>query len=253
MSDPLRPPRVEEQPAQIGRTHDKKRARAHAAQTAHAEWSQEAEQAKQTQKGTKRVVVLVLGMVGLGVLLAVGLPFYFLFPIISGAFKQSSLRTEGIEAKGEILSVSETNTTFNDQPVIDLRLRIAAEDGQIYETSVSQPFSMLHAANLRSGAGVVVRYDPEDRTELVVVQTGTAPLSRTSRLDPGSAPHVPPQTNGIAEACLKARACCLIIADDTAQAACENFMNPQFPAVGCQTALDGLKQAAFAQGKSCEE
>lgn len=60
------------------------------------------------------------------------------------------------------------------------------------------------------------------------------------------APRAPPPSP-----CTATYACCLTVLGTEHAASCTTFQNPQFPPSGCVTALDSLKHAARAQGRSC--
>jgi hypothetical protein len=247
MDDPLRPPRVDQRPAQIGRDASARDPSAF------------------KDPPAPRALRIVPWMIGVSILLSIGLPAYFLFPLLRNAYHQHGLRETGISAPGEIVAVTETNTTFNEQPVLDLTLRVLRQDGITYETKVSQPFSMLHAPNLRPGVGVTVKYDASDPTVAVVIETGTrSPLLPTLHVQPvhvrtsAPAPSASPPgqlrdlTAPAPTLCARTHSCCLTVVGAQNATSCAPFQDPNFPTFGCQTALQSFQQAAIAQGRSCE-
>lgn len=267
MDDPLRPPRVEQLPAQIGRDAS---ARAPSAVQERVASKKRAAAAKTARSRAPRSLRIVPWIIGLAILLSFGLPVYFLFPLLRDAYRQHGLRETGISAPAEIIAVSETNTTFNEQPVLDLTLRVLRSDGVAYETNVSQGFSMLHAPNLRPGGGVTVKYDAGDPTITVVVETGTrSPFTPTTQQLPSPRPSaLAPAPSATSSAipsspvhdlaapapavCAQTYSCCLTVVGTQNAASCGTFRDPNFPAFGCQTALQSFQQAARAQGRSCE-
>lgn len=115
-----------------------------------------------------------------------------------------------------------------------------------YQTTVSQALSVLHASNLRPGAGVEVRYDPDDPQKAVIVSTGNAPARAVAQTtDGGTLQDDLPEAT-----CKKAPACCRV-ASGNAQAPCKGFLEPSMSARACQAALDGYRQAAQSQGLAC--
>ncbi|GGM82081.1 hypothetical protein ACFFX1_21280 [Dactylosporangium sucinum] len=80
---------------------------------------------------------------------------------------QDTLTGPGLPATGTVLSVTDTGTTVNDDPLATLRLRVAPADGSAaFEAVVTRLVPRLAAP--RPGDRFVVEYDPADPTRLAV-------------------------------------------------------------------------------------
>jgi hypothetical protein len=82
----------------------------------------------------------------------------------------------GIEAKAEVLEISDTGTTLNENPQIKLLLKIKKPDGATYEAEVKTLVSRLNAANVRPGCQAEVKYDPANpkRVQLIKLELARA-------------------------------------------------------------------------------
>lgn len=244
MSDQLRPARVEEQPAQVGLPERRSGASG-------------TKQHETSASKRRRAGCIIPSLVALVLLIGLAVPFYFLFPLVRDSLRQNSLRDTGVAAAGKIISVSATNTTFNEQPVIRVKLQVTANGRAPYETEVSQAFSMLHAPNLRPGAGVTLKYDPDDPELVVITETGTSPLpphpALPAAVDLKAADVDAARLEAAQPLCAQVYPCCLIVMGEAGRASCDAFLNPNFPEQGCQTALISFAHSARALGKSCVE
>lgn len=252
MTDQLRPARVEERPAQVGSPGRQpetvtRRLKPH-----------------KVRKKTRRFGCVISALIAVSLAVSLLVPFYFLFPLIRDAMRQSSLRDGGASASGVIISARETNTSFNERPVIRVKLRVDADGRAPYEAEVSQTFPLLDLANLRPGARVALKYDPDDPSILVITGMATNSPSANQPADvqqPVSAPFDPraiPDKNDPApdrrtSLCVQTQHCCLVIFGEARRASCDAFINPNFPEHGCKSALDGLMQSAKVMGKTCGE
>ena len=82
----------------------------------------------------------------------------------------------GIAARAEVLEVSDTGTTLNENPQIKLLLKIKKPDGSTYEAEVKTLVSRLNAANVRPGCQADVKFDPNNpkRVQLVKLELAGA-------------------------------------------------------------------------------
>jgi hypothetical protein len=103
-------------------------------------------------------VSLVLGgvLAGASTLLLVGAP------IVSGLSGRSLLRS-GEPATGKVLSLTDTGTTINNNPVVRLVLEVQPVDGSSFQAETEKLISRLDIPNLQPGAVLQVRYDPLTR------------------------------------------------------------------------------------------
>ncbi|MET7396568.1 hypothetical protein ABZS66_24110 [Dactylosporangium sp. NPDC005572] len=80
---------------------------------------------------------------------------------------RETLTGPGLPAAGTVLSVSDTGTTVNDDPLAMLRLRVEPADGSAaFEAVATRLVSRLAAP--RPGDRFAVEYDPADPTRLAV-------------------------------------------------------------------------------------
>jgi hypothetical protein len=246
MTDQLRPARVEERPAQVGSPGRQPQALTRRLKP------------QKVRKKTRRLGCVIAALIAISLAVSLAVPFYFLFPLIRDAMRQSSLRDGGVSASGVIISARETNTSFNERPVIRVKLRVDADGSAPYETEVSQAFPLLDLANLRPGARVALKYDPDDPSILVITGMATNSPSRTQPADvqqpvsaiPDQNDPTPDQRTSL---CVRTQHCCLVIFGEARRTSCDAFINPNFPEHGCKSALDGLMQSAKVMGKTCGE
>ncbi len=100
---------------------------------------------------------------------------------------EAQLRANGVPASAQIVSVQQTNSRINDRWVYELTVRVHPKGSGTYLADISEPFDTLHVANLRKGAWVEVKFDPEDRQDLVVTATGVnAPTPSDGAREPAS-------------------------------------------------------------------
>ncbi len=255
VTDPLRPPRVEQVPAQIGQAVDGR---------GPAEKSMATGVSPPDRAKTRRLPVAI----SLLILCIFALPAYFFIPIVFDSVEQYSLRTEGIPADAVVISATETNTRVNHQPLVSVQLRVHPEGAAPYETSVSQTFSNFELAALRPGATVRVKYNRDDPRSVVVLKPENRPLPNLparspSASDPrrvGSAEGTQPQKDApmiedtlsaVPRICRDASACCQTLTANDEADSCRAFLSPHIPETACATALSSLKSAAAATGKRC--
>lgn len=257
MTDQLRPARVEERPAQVGSPGRQPQTRTRRLKP------------QKVRKKTRRLGCVISALIAVSLVVSLAVPFYFLFPLIRDAMRQSSLRDGGVSASGVIISARETNTSFNERPVIRVKLRVDADGRAPYEAEVSQAFPLLDLANLRPGARVALKYDPDDPSILVITGMATnspggtqpadvqPPVSARDLSAPPDPSAIPDQNDPAPDTrtslCVQTQHCCLVIFGEARRASCDAFINPNFPEHGCKSALDGLMQSAKVMGKTCAE
>lgn len=110
--------------------------------------------------------------------LSVGIPLVVVGPIIRGALRNRRLRRHGGTAKATVVSVQQTSTQINDQPVCDIVLRIEPEGEEPFEATSRQVVALTTLVELTRGAVVTVRYDPRDRRKVVLEGIGFVATSR---------------------------------------------------------------------------
>ncbi len=107
--------------------------------------------------GIVLVVLLVLGSLAIG-----------FGPELMRGSKRKRLLNEGAPATATILSLSETGNRSNDNPEVQIRLRVAPEGKAVYEASVTTYLTAVELQNYVVGAQIAVRYDPEKPAEVAL-------------------------------------------------------------------------------------
>ena len=92
--------------------------------------------------------------------------------------KQKVLQT-GVAATATIVSVRDTGSRINDDPVVGIRLQVQPPSGPSFQVEVKETVSILQIPLFQPGAQLDVKYDPADQTRVAIagVVTGGAPGS----------------------------------------------------------------------------
>jgi hypothetical protein len=89
------------------------------------------------------------------------------------------LRTVGVPARGDVLSIGSTSSQIGGRPVIRLELTIQPPDGIPYPTTVRNAPPAHLIGLLRPGVSLPVRTDPDKPTRVMIdwrtVETENAP------------------------------------------------------------------------------
>ena len=86
-----------------------------------------------------------------------------------GGGMTDELRADGVLARAEILELWDTGWTINDDPVVGLRVRVAATDRLPFEARIEKTtISRLAVPQFQPGQVVPVRYDPRDPAVIAV-------------------------------------------------------------------------------------
>jgi Protein of unknown function (DUF3592) len=80
-------------------------------------------------------------------------------PLISG-LSNRTLRRTGLAAQATVLSISDTGTTINQNPVAHLKLRVEPGDRPAFEAETEMLLNRLEIPQIQPGAQVAVRYNP---------------------------------------------------------------------------------------------
>jgi len=73
----------------------------------------------------------------------------------------------GLEASAEVLSVADTGTTVNMNPVVELKLKVTPTAGAVFETTARTMVSRI--AVPRKGDKLGIKYNPIDTTQIFVL------------------------------------------------------------------------------------
>ena len=105
---------------------------------------------------------------------------FMMYKAFGGTFKgmasnRNVLQT-GVTAPAVILSVQDTGVTMNDNPQARIRLRVMPMGGDAFEAEVTQIVGRFQVAMLVPNASVMVKYDPNDKTKVVIESFGAPPV-----------------------------------------------------------------------------
>ncbi len=73
----------------------------------------------------------------------------------------------GLEATAEVISVQDTGTTINNNPVVMLQLKVTSSAGTQFATSGQAMVSRI--AVPRTGDQIKIKYNPADPTQIAVL------------------------------------------------------------------------------------
>jgi hypothetical protein len=128
------------------------------------------------------VILIVTGVAGAGAMglgitaVIMGLVGTILLFVARGMLRRYNeaqrLRVEGVAGQAQVLEMSQTGVTMNDQPQIRIRLMISAPGHGTYEKTVKEYVPLIMLGRLSSGAPLPVRVDPNDRENLIIDWSG---------------------------------------------------------------------------------
>lgn len=109
----------------------------------------------------------LIGVAVIGLIIGI-VPFiFFLWP----EFEREQLIKDGVAAQGEIISIKPTGSTYNDQPQVDLRVRVTSAEGEAFEAQTTMIINPVYLPQFQPGMKVKVRYDAADRSKIAVEET----------------------------------------------------------------------------------
>jgi len=86
---------------------------------------------------------------------------------MDGVNQMSWVAQNGLEASAEVLSVADTGTTINMNPVVELKLKVTPTAGPDFETTARTMVSRI--AIPRKGDKLSIKYNPIDTTQIFVL------------------------------------------------------------------------------------
>jgi hypothetical protein len=87
----------------------------------------------------------------------------------TGMQEAAALRASGLSAQAEILSVWDTGTTVNENPVIGLQVQVRIEGKAPYQAIIKKSVvSRLDLARFQTGKVIPVRVDPQDPSRVAI-------------------------------------------------------------------------------------
>lgn len=88
---------------------------------------------------------------------------------VSSIHQDADLIAIGIEAQAVIQAVTETNTTYNNNPQVILDMRVIKEDGDSFNTRIKTVIPEINLPQYQAGKKVTVRYVEENGEKRVAV------------------------------------------------------------------------------------
>lgn len=115
----------------------------------------------------------IMGFVIAGVMCFVFFIMYRAF--IKPSMDYSRLQKNGIQATGTILSISETGTRINNQPLCKIELQVELPGKPAYITITKTVISYFQASQFQPGTKVPLFVDPVDNQKVAMVRQGDLP------------------------------------------------------------------------------
>jgi hypothetical protein len=102
---------------------------------------------------------------------AVAAMFVFgLGPLLWDAWQDRQLQSDGLRSRAEVLSITDTRSRVNGNPVVELRLRIGTETGAPYEATLRAPISPVDLPRVQPGLKVDVMVHRDDRLRVALAR-----------------------------------------------------------------------------------
>jgi hypothetical protein len=114
--------------------------------------------------------------VGLGItfiMIAVGYLFYRVF--IRPSIEHSRIVKTGIRGTATILSLKETGTRINNQPLVKMKLEVTLPGSAPYTTDAKAVISYFHVSQFQPGAVVAVMADRQDKNKVILLREDDVP------------------------------------------------------------------------------
>lgn len=84
--------------------------------------------------------------------------------------RQAEVLASGIEATAQVIDMTDTGNRYNKNPEVRLTLEVQPTTGDPYQVVLRTVISVVELAKYQPGATVSVKYDPEDRSAVALVQ-----------------------------------------------------------------------------------
>lgn len=109
----------------------------------------------------------MIGVAAIALVVALVPLYMFLWPEV----EREQLVKTGVSAEGRIVSIEPTGTVYNNQPQVNLRIRVVPTDGEAFEAETKMIINPVYLPQFQPGMKVKVRYDAEDRSKIAVEET----------------------------------------------------------------------------------
>jgi hypothetical protein len=148
------------------------------------------------------MLIIILLSVILPLLLTATVIFFvarFVLRMMRESGQRQALLRNGESAVAEVLSISDTGVTVNDNPRVALRLFVQPQSRTGFEANTKLIVSRLSLAAFQPGSKIQVRFDPNDLQRVAVESTGlnVQPRPVSSPAAPGGLAGQPAQATAI--------------------------------------------------------
>lgn len=96
----------------------------------------------------------------LTVAFAVAGVFCFIASLLVGGFSNISIMAKGRDAEATVLSITDTGSTVNDNPILDFSLEVRPPDAGAFKAVARKNVSLIDLPSIQPGKTVHVRYIP---------------------------------------------------------------------------------------------
>ncbi len=101
----------------------------------------------------------------------IGIVLYVAFaPIIKHNLLEKKLKRNGIRTTAILIESEQTGGFYNSQPEIRVTLKITAKNGETWEAKTAEVFSVSKYHLLTPGTVFNILYNPNDKTEIVIIE-----------------------------------------------------------------------------------
>lgn len=112
-------------------------------------------------QGLRLLPVFIIGTI----LLVSGLVFV---PWMCDSINDDNLRRTGLPARAIVLGADDTGNRYNDNPEVELRLRVLRDSAVTYDLVIRRVISVVNLVNIRKGDTIDVFIDHQDSTNVAV-------------------------------------------------------------------------------------
>ena len=110
---------------------------------------------------------VVVFVVAIGTVIALAI---CMLPGILRARRAKRIRETGVDATATVLEIIDTRSRSNHNPVCDVVLRVEHAGGAPFEARTRMVLSVVDLTRFQEGSVVPVKFDPADKTEVVVIR-----------------------------------------------------------------------------------
>ena len=113
-----------------------------------------------TAHGSDMSLLTSISMIATFGMMFVAMGLLFGAPLLGGLLNRKVLRT-GKPATARIVSVNDTGTYINHQPLAHITLEVQRDDGSPFQAETERILGYSQLSRFQAGATVNVRYDPD--------------------------------------------------------------------------------------------